>query len=133
MHVLVVEDEKLLSWSLVSALSKWGYDVQPVLSGRAAVSSLEKTWFDIILLDYQLPDLDGLQVARLIRKIQPRSVIFLITAFQLSELSVDTGLIDYYINKPLDLQQLRQELNRFSRRAGAVKTPMTKSKHSQAH
>jgi len=109
---LVVEDEKLLSWSLVSSLSKWGFEVQPVFSGEEAVAQIEKSGFDVILLDYQLPDLDGLAVARCARQKQPAATIFLLTAFQLNELPIDRGLIDDYFNKPLDLQQLHQALAR---------------------
>ena len=110
MSVLVVEDDKLLNWSLACSLSKWGFEVQPVFTGSDALAQIEKSGFDIILLDYQLPDLDGLAVARLARKIQPDTVIFLVTAFQLNELPVDAGLIDDYFYKPLDFQQLHQAL-----------------------
>ena len=121
MTVLVVEDDKLLNWSLASSLSKWGFNVQPVFNGNDAVSQLGKSGFDVVLLDYQLPDLDGLSVARQVRKTQPDAVIFLVTAFQLNELPVDVGLIDDYFNKPLDLQQIHLALNNLSnsRRQGA--------------
>ena len=123
-NVLVVEDEKLLNWSLASSLSKWGFEVQPVFTGNDALAQIEKSGFDIVLLDYRLPDLDGLAVARLVRKRQPDAVIFLLTAFQLNELPVDAGLIDSYFNKPLDLQQLRQALKNIPRpRAQVTKKP----------
>lgn len=109
--VLVVEDEKLLNWSLVKSLAKWGFDVYAVFNGRDAVEQLKKNGYDIILLDYQLPDVDGLQIARRVRQIQPGAAIFLVTAFDLNELSPDPGLIDAYFNKPLDLQQLHKALN----------------------
>jgi DNA-binding response OmpR family regulator len=109
-NVLVVEDEKLLNWSLASSLSKWGFTVQPVFTGNDAVAQIEKSGFDIVLLDYRLPDVDGLAVARLIRERQPGAIIFLMTSFQLNELSPDAGLIDEYFNKPLDLQQLHKAL-----------------------
>ena len=115
--VLLVEDEKLLSWSLASSLTKWGFEVQPVFTGRDAVDRFTKSQFDIVLLDYQLPDLDGLSVARKFRKMRPGAVIFLVTAFQLNELTVDEGLIDGYFNKPLDLQELHEQLNRIPSRA----------------
>ncbi|MBM3791123.1 MAG: response regulator [Acidobacteria bacterium] len=108
--VLIVEDQKLLNWSLVRALSKWGYQVSPVASGQDAVFELERSAFDVVLLDYRLPDVDGLQIARRARKLHPESVIVLLTAFQLSELAVDPGLIDAYFNKPLDLEELHRTL-----------------------
>jgi DNA-binding response OmpR family regulator len=110
MNALVVEDEKLFNWSLASFLSKWGFDVRPVFTGNDALEQIEKSGFDVVLLDYMLPDLDGLEVARLVRKRQPGAVIFLLTAFQRNELSMDAGLIDSYFNKPLDLEQLLQAL-----------------------
>ena len=108
--VLVVEDEKLLNWSLVSSLSKWGFAAEPVFTGSDAGAQIERARFDVVLLDYRLPDVDGFAVARLIRKRQPDTVIFLLTSFELNELSPDAGLIDAYFNKPLDLQQLHRAL-----------------------
>jgi len=122
-RILVVEDEKLLSWSLTKSLSNWGFHVLPVSTGVDAIAQVEKGSFDVILLDYQLPDLDGLKVARCIRKKQPKATIILVTAFQLSELAVDAGLIDAYFNKPLDFQQLHRallSLPGWSRPAGGV-------------
>jgi len=118
-NVLVVEDEKLLNWSLASSLAKWGFSVQPVFTGGDAVAQLDNSAFDIILLDYRLPDLDGIALARMARQKQPNAVIFLLTAFQLNELALDAGLIDVYFNKPLDLQQLRQALVKAPRRLEA--------------
>lgn len=118
--VLIVEDEKLINWSLVKSLSKWGFEVCPVYNGADAVARLEGGRFDIVLLDYHLPDIDGLQVARHIRAKSPGSVIILLTAFQLSELGVDSGLIDAYFNKPLDLERLREALDGFPRRSRAA-------------
>ena len=109
---LVVEDEKLQSWSLAKSLAKWGYNVSPVFTGRDAVEKAEAADYSVILLDYQLPDLDGLEVARRVRRMRPNAVIFLVTAFQLSELPMQSGLIDAYFNKPLDLQQLHQALKK---------------------
>ncbi len=118
--VLVVEDEKLQSWSLAKSLAKWGYAVCPAYTGNEAVFQVESSDYDIVLLDYQLPDVDGLEVARKVRQIQPDAVIFLVTAFQLSELPTHTGLIDAYFNKPVDLQQLHQALKKSSKSREAV-------------
>lgn len=123
MRVLVVEDDKLLNWSLASSLSKWGFEVQPVFTGNEALAQIEKSGFEIYLLDYRLPDLDGLAIARLVRKRKPDAMIFLLTAFQLNELSVDADLIDIYFNKPLDLHQLHQALREVPRLRGCQRAP----------
>jgi CheY-like chemotaxis protein len=112
--VLVVEDEKLQSWSLAESLTKWGFEVRSAFTGNDALALIERSAYDVILLDYQLPDLDGLQVARRVRQIRPGTLIFLVSAFQLNELPVHSGLIDAYFNKPLDLQQLHQALAKFA-------------------
>jgi DNA-binding response OmpR family regulator len=116
--ILLVEDEKLLNWSLAKSLANWGYEVRTAFTGNEALAQLDKTCFEVILLDYQLPDVDGLQVARCIRKIQPGVMIFLVTAFQLSELKVDAGLIDAYFNKPIDFKSLQQALVSIPRALG---------------
>jgi DNA-binding response OmpR family regulator len=113
-RVLVVEDEKLVNWALVTSLTKWGFAVHPVFTGWDAVKEFQKCGFDVVLLDYQLPDLDGLAVARQIRHLQPDAVIVLLTSFPLSELPPDRSLINYYCNKPVDLGQLRTDLKRIS-------------------
>lgn len=113
-RVLVVEDEKLVNWSLVTSLTKEGFAVHPVFTGRDAVKELHKCGFDVVLLDYRLPDLDGLAVAREVRHLHPGAVIVLLTSFQVRELPPDRGLIDYYFNKPLDLGRLRTDLKRIS-------------------
>ena len=122
MRILVVEDEKLVNWSLTSSLLKWGFEATPVFTGTDAIAQIESNRFDIVLLDYRLPDIDGLEIARLMRKKQPEAVVFLLTAFQLNEISVEPGLIDSYFNKPLDLQQLRLALEEIPRLRGDRKT-----------
>lgn len=109
-NVLVIEDEKLMSWTLVSSLVKWGYDAWPAFNGHEAIEALGRSGFDIILLDYQLPDLNGLHLAQRIRKLQPTAAIVMITAFQPNELALDRGLVDGYFNKPLNLQDLHRAL-----------------------
>lgn len=109
-RVLVVEDDKLMNWSLVSSLSKWGFEVQSVFTGNDAIREIQKTRFDIALLDYQLPDLDGLSVARVIRETQSHAAILLITGYPLSELSKEPDLFDLYFNKPVNMNQLQSAL-----------------------
>ena len=115
MNVLLVEDEKLMNWSLAMCLSRWGFEVFPVFTGQDALEQLQTTQYDIVLLDYQLPDVNGLAVARRVREDQPKAFILLVTAFQLGELKMEAGLIDGYLNKPVDMQQLYQTIGHFAK------------------
>ena len=125
--VLVVEDEKLMSWTLVSSLVKWGYNARPAFNGHEAIEELRRSGFDIILLDYQLPDLNGLQLAHRVRKLQPTAAIVMITAFQPHELALDQGLVDGYFNKPLNLQALHRALQEIAvKRAQSEDGPQTR-------
>lgn len=112
MNVLVVEDEKLMNWSLTRSLTQWGFEAKSVYTARDALEELHNFHFDVFLLDYQLPDQTGLEVARKVRTQQPCARIYMITAFQLSELPLGGGLIDGYFNKPVDLRMLREALER---------------------
>jgi DNA-binding response OmpR family regulator len=109
-RVLVVEDDRLTNWSLVSSLSNWGFEVQSVFNGKDAIREIQKTRFDIALLDYQLPDLDGLSIARVIRETQSHAAILLITGYQLNELPENSNLFDIYFSKPLNMKQLHSAL-----------------------
>jgi DNA-binding response OmpR family regulator len=111
-HVLVVEDDKLVSWSLSRLLTKWGFQVDPVSTGRDAVERC-RAGYDIVLLDYQLPDVDGLEVARSMRAALPGLVIILMTALDRDELTIPDGLIDVYFNKPVAFEALRRVMARY--------------------
>jgi DNA-binding response OmpR family regulator len=124
MMVLVVEDDRLVSWTLNASLSKWGFSVQTVFTGGDAIAQIERSGFDAILLDYKLPDLDGLEIAKQIREKKPGAVIFLLTASELHELPlISEGLIDGYFNKPLDLKQLHRALAGISHEKNASDAP----------
>ena len=120
MNVLLVEDEKLMNWSLAKCLSRWGFEVSPVFTGHDALGKLQTDRYDIVVLDYQLPDLNGLEVARQVREAQPEAFVLLVTAFQLGELKMEAGLIDGYLNKPVDMQQLYQTVGHFAKKPAIV-------------
>ena len=110
MNALVVEDEKLMNWSLTRSLDKWGFNTRSVYSAQEALEALQSIHFDVVLLDYQLPDQNGLEVARTVRAKLPSAQIYVITAFQLSELPLGGGLVDGYFNKPVDFRMLHAAL-----------------------
>ena len=106
-RVLVVDDEDLVRWSLAERLRSDGHEV--VEAGTAA-EALEKAQLgvDLVLLDYKLPDEDGLSVLRKIREIDPDTLVIMLTAHKGVEtvvVAMKAGAFDY-ATKPFDLEDV---------------------------
>jgi len=79
-RVLAVDDESLIRMSLSIALAREGYDVDTASSGMEAMSLLDQTRYDLVLLDLRLPDVSGMEVLRYARKVNPDAKVLLVTA-----------------------------------------------------
>jgi DNA-binding NtrC family response regulator len=83
LRVLIVDDEPLLRWSLSETLAESGYEVTETSDGRATTSLLKEISrpFDVVLLDYRLPDSDDLSLLASIRLMWPQTPVVLMTAY----------------------------------------------------
>src|SRR6266540_1238162 len=106
-RILVVDDEQLIRWSLVERLRAEGYDVVEAATGEAALE-LARDGVDLVLLDYKLPDMDGLTVLRRIKEIDSDALVILLTAFASVETAVEAMKQGAYhfANKPFDLDDV---------------------------
>jgi two-component system NtrC family response regulator len=106
--ILIAEDEKPQRDLLEGFLKKEGFSVEAVANGREALGKVERDFFDIILLDYKMPELDGLHTLREIRKLYPDLPVVMMTAYGTVETAVASmkeGALDY-LTKPIDLDEL---------------------------
>jgi len=107
-RILIAEDEKTQRDLLEGFLKKEGFLVEAVANGRQAIEKIERDFFDIAFLDYKMPELDGLQTLREIRKCLPDLPVVMITAYGTVETAVASmkeGALDY-LTKPIDLEEL---------------------------
>ena len=105
--ILVVEDEPALRDTLIYNLKKNGFTVEAVGDGRSALESARRTHPDLIVLDIMLPELDGFEVARIIRK-EMSTPILMLTARD-DEIDRVVGLevgADDYLTKPFSMREL---------------------------
>ena len=80
-RVLIVEDEKLIRWSLRQKFEARGYHVTDFENGTEALQSLDANVYDLIMLDYKLPDMTGLDILRSVRERDVDVVAIMMTAF----------------------------------------------------
>lgn len=111
-RVLVVEDEGLMRWSLLQTLADMGCSVEEAVDGEGAIRNLSRGSgdFDVILLDYQLPDSRDLTLLGALRRLAPRCQIILMTAFgtpDVLKVAVELGVYRV-LAKPFELRDLAQ-------------------------
>lgn len=107
--VLVVDDEKLLRWSLEQNLSKEGYTVHTAEKGLDGLTLFKEESPDITLLDIHLPDISGITVLEGIKEINKDSVVVMITAFgdvQTAVKTIKLGAYDF-VEKPFNMDKLK--------------------------
>ncbi len=107
--ILVVDDEKMIRWSLGEALRGWGYEPVEAETASAALAAFDAEPPAAILLDINLPDGSGLDLLRQIRHRQPEAVAIMITANVLIDETIAAlrgGAYDF-IGKPINLEELQ--------------------------
>lgn len=126
MKVLLVEDNKINQLLARQILVGWGVNVEVANDGFEAIAKLQRRSFDLILLDLQMPEIDGFEVARYVRKtIKPPAnqiPIVALTADAFSEtrtLTMEAGMNDF-IPKPYQQKDLLRVLRRFYRHSDAL-------------
>jgi DNA-binding response OmpR family regulator len=126
--ILVVEDEPALRDTLAYNLKKDGFTVEAVGDGRSALVSARKLKPDLILLDIMLPELDGFEVARTLRK-EMSTPILMLTARD-DEIDRVVGLevgADDYLTKPFSMRELMARVKAQLRRSRLLREELSGS------
>ena len=106
--ILVVDDEKLIRWSMKQKLESWNYQVFEAENLKDALRKFQQETPDLLTLDIKLPDGSGIDFLKEARQIQPSIPVIMITAFGVVDLAVQAlklGAYDF-IEKPIDFEKL---------------------------
>jgi len=107
--ILVVDDEESMCEFLDIMLSKEGYDVDLASSGEEAFSILDQKRFDLVITDIRMKDIDGIDVLKKTKSVNPETIVILISAFATADTAVQAmkeGAYDY-VPKPFDLSDFQ--------------------------
>ena len=108
--MLIVDDESLIRWSLAEMLIDHDYTVMEAGSGREALAVLENPpkCVEVVMLDYRLPDTNGLQLLTAIRGLSPASRIVMMTAYGTADVMAEATRLGAVcvVNKPIEMQDV---------------------------
>jgi CheY-like chemotaxis protein len=116
LKILLAEDNLINQKVALQMLKKIGFEADLAANGQEAISALERQPYDIILMDIQMPEMDGIEAAKKIRERWPNGPkIIAITAYALEgdrEKCIEAGMDDY-ISKPIQIQELQNKIAAF--------------------
>jgi len=131
--ILVVEDEPSLQETLVYNLEKLGYNAESALDGRSALEMARRLQPDLIVLDIMLPELDGVEVCKTLRREGFVSPVIMLTARD-DEIDRVVGLeigADDYLTKPFSMRELMARVKAQLRRTQVIREELEKIKTDQ--
>src|ERR1041385_7055886 len=114
MIILVIDDEKLVRWSLKERLTRESHTVTEAEDGKSAFKALDRETPDLVLLDMKLPDTDGLAILQAIHERTPQLPVIVISAHTTVDGAVEAmrrGAYDY-ISKPFDMDEIALTVQR---------------------
>lgn len=126
MKLLIIEDDPILSKNLVKGFEKTGYIAEAALDGRDGEYMASVNEYDLILLDLNLPGVDGLDILQTLRKEKPNQRILILSArSELDDriLGMDLGANDY-LTKPFHFRELEARVRALLRRSFSQVNPV---------
>ena len=117
-RILVVDDEQSIVDAVATALRYEGYQVEEAYNGRDALAAVASEEPDLIVLDWMLPDIEGIEVGRRLRALGCKSAVLFLTARDSTENKVDALRAggDDYVTKPFSLAEIVARIQAILRR-----------------
>jgi DNA-binding response OmpR family regulator len=128
MKVLVVEDELDIAQFIKKGLEAEMCVVQVASTGEKAISCVHTEPYDVVVMDFHLPDMTGAEISERIRKYRPSLPILVLSVERDMDIKVDMlSICDDYMTKPFSLRELVVRLRALTRRGDVIRDPILKA------
>lgn len=123
MRILVVDDQPGMCETIIDILEDAGYVVESAENGIAAVKKSQKSPFDLILMDILMPEKNGVETLKEIKKINPQTIVILMTAYTAPDLIMEAQKAGAYecLMKPFHPERLLNIIKRLEQEKGRNK------------
>ena len=113
-HILVMEDDRGVAKGLEMTLTEEGYDVHVAGTGQLAMSALKEEHFDLLIADLRLPDINGMEVIRQVKELDPNTEVIAITGYPTTAIAVEAMKlkVNDFIPKPFDENKIKTAVSK---------------------
>ena len=107
-RILIVDDDDTIRSTMKAILEDEGYKVDLAANGKEGVQKAEKTTYNIALLDIRLPDMEGIELLKLMKPAIPRTRKIMVTGYPSTQNAIEAlnKNADAYLIKPVDIEKL---------------------------
>lgn len=113
-RIMVIDDEKIVGDMAKMSLEQEGYAVETFLNAEPALTRLRQEPFDVVVTDYKMKGIDGMEVLRTVRDLYPRTQVIMITAFANLDAAIEALRRDVhdFFPKPVKIKELKASIRR---------------------
>jgi DNA-binding NarL/FixJ family response regulator len=111
--ILLIDDEEILLEAVSDDLKESGYEVTTAISGEEGLKSFETLQHDLVIIDLKMENMDGLEVSRKVKELNPKTPIMILTGYGSMETAIEALRLDLddYILKPVNRDDLFEKIN----------------------
>jgi len=113
-RIMVIDDEKIVGDMAKLSLEQEGYSVETFLHAEPALERMQKEHFDVVVTDYKMKGIDGMEVLRTVKDLYPATQVIMITAFANLDAAIEALRRDVhdFFPKPVKIKELKASIKR---------------------
>jgi DNA-binding NtrC family response regulator len=113
-RIMIIDDEKIVGDMAKMSLEADGYTVEAFLDAKPALARLQEETFDVVITDYKMKGIDGMEVLRTVRSLHPSTQVIMITAFANLDAAIEALRRDVhdFFPKPVKIRELKASIQR---------------------
>ena len=113
-RIMIIDDEKIVGDMAKISLEQDGYEVESFLNAAPALERLKEEKFDVVVTDFKMKGIDGLEVLRIVKSLYPDVKVIMITAFANLDVAIEAlrGEVHDFFPKPVKIKELKESIRK---------------------